>query len=227
MSEKLIWHHTNSGKSRFNHVTIQVVGDEGHWILNGPARPKGSPEMAADIERVKKIIRIFNEDANLQSLLTAQAERVKELEKEIVFTRRQGEDRKDNSQRQLLRAEAAESLLRERDERIAGLEKVKNGAYSERNKMVAALSKIFPASLERHDGAEWEDDWRWVVFMDLPTGQVSWHLHDSEIPQFAHLPRQVGRKWDGHSTDEKYARLAAISSTPAPSETKPESKENR
>jgi hypothetical protein len=101
------------------------------------------------------------------------------------------------------RADKAEAKCRE-------MEKAKNNAYSERNRMVAALSKLFPASLERHDGDEWEDDWRWVVFIDLPTGQASWHLHDSEVPNFGHLAREVGRKWDGHTTDDKYARLAAL-----------------
>ncbi len=104
----------------------------------------------------------------------------------------------------------AEKELEQAKDAIAELVAQKNGAYSERNKLVAALSKLFPASLERHEGVEWEDDWRWVVFMDLPTGQVSWHLHDSELPQFAHLPQNRGRKWDGHTTEQKYARLAAV-----------------
>lgn len=108
-------------------------------------------------------------------------------------------------------------LMRQRDEALARVKElisVKDGAYSERNRLVAALSKLFPASLERHpeDDKTWEDDWRWIVFMDLPTGQASWHLHDSELMNFGHLPRGQGRKWDGHSNDEKYARLAALKS---------------
>lgn len=96
--------------------------------------------------------------------------------------------------------------------KVAELEKVKDGAYSERNQLVAALSKVFPASLERHpeDDKDWEDDWRWIVFIDLPAGQCSWHLHDSELPRFAHLKRGKGRAWDGHTTEEKYARLEAL-----------------
>ena len=91
----------------------------------------------------------------------------------------------------------------------------KDGAYRERDMLVAALSKIFPASLERHpDNEKWEDDWRWIVFIDLPTGQATWHIHDSELPMFDHLPRLQGRKWDGHSTDEKYIRLAALPEPP-------------
>lgn len=90
--------------------------------------------------------------------------------------------------------------------------KAKDGAYSERNNLVAALSKLFPASLERHEESDksWEDDWRWIVFINLPTGQVSWHIHDSELPGFNHLHRICGRVWDGHTTEEKYARLAAL-----------------
>lgn len=39
-----------------------------------------------------------------------------------------------------------------------------------------------------------EPDWP-VVFIELPTGQVSWHM-----PPHA-------REWDGHTTEEKYARI--------------------
>jgi len=88
----------------------------------------------------------------------------------------------------------------------------KDGAYGERNRLVAALAKIFPASLERHpdEDESWENDWRWIVFIDLPTGQASWHIHDSELPQFGFLPREQGRRWDGHTTEQKYERLAAL-----------------
>jgi hypothetical protein len=88
----------------------------------------------------------------------------------------------------------------------------KDAAYSERDQLVCALSKLFPASLERHpdEDVTWEDDWRWIVFIDLPTGQATWHIHDSEVPMFKHLQRLQGRKWDGHTTTEKYQRLRAI-----------------
>lgn len=91
------------------------------------------------------------------------------------------------------------------------MEVLKNNAYAERNCLVAALSKLFPASLERHPENEpYEDDWRWIVFIDLPTGQVCWHIHDSELPLFAHLQRNAGRKWDGHDREEKYRRVAGL-----------------
>jgi hypothetical protein len=105
----------------------------------------------------------------------------------------------------------------------------KDNAYHERNMLVAALSRLFPASLERHpdDDTEWDDDWRWIVFIELPNGVdwdkekgrftgaryhvASWHIHDSELGLFDHLPRLSGRfKWDGHTTEEKYERLKLI-----------------
>lgn len=85
----------------------------------------------------------------------------------------------------------------------------KDAAYAERNRLVAALSKCFPAHLYRHEGAEWEDDWRIVVCVHLPTGQATWHIHDSEVVLFEHLPMTKSH-WDGHTTEEKYVRLAAL-----------------
>lgn len=104
-------------------------------------------------------------------------------------------------------AKSLEKLQAENDE----LKKQKDIAYSERNKLVCALSKLFPATLERHpDNEPWEDDWRWIVYINLPAGQASWHIHDSQIKMFNHLERLVGTVFDGHSTDEKYRRLEAL-----------------
>lgn len=95
---------------------------------------------------------------------------------------------------------------------VGTLTDAKDNAYSERNQLVCALSKFYPASLERHpdEDTAWEDDWRWIVFIDLPTGQASWHIHDAEVYRFDHLERNTGRKWDGHTTFTKYERVAAL-----------------
>jgi hypothetical protein len=83
----------------------------------------------------------------------------------------------------------------------------------ERNRLVALIAKLYPSSLERHADQTWTppEDWRWVAFIDLPTGQATWHLHDSHLSFFSKIPREAGRKWDGHSTEEKYKRLEALS----------------
>lgn len=100
---------------------------------------------------------------------------------------------------------------------LADAKGAKDAAYRERNCLVAALSKLLPAYMARHpdEDKEWEDDWRWIVFIESPRGQLSWHIHDSELPLFEHLEQVDDGQWDGHTTEEKYARLAGLRCRPA------------
>lgn len=97
---------------------------------------------------------------------------------------------------------------------IAGLERkvdlaesAKNGAYRERDRLVCVLSRLWPSHIALHKG-EWDDEWRNIVCVHAPTGQLTWHIHDSELPMFEHLSVQADH-WDGHTTAEKYQRLEA------------------
>jgi len=90
----------------------------------------------------------------------------------------------------------------------------KDSAYAERNQVVAALARLFPSGTARTAIEGWSDDWHGCVYIDLPTGQVSWHFHDSQAHLFADLPPYQG-KWDGHDTPEKYRRLVALYTAPA------------
>lgn len=89
--------------------------------------------------------------------------------------------------------------------------KEKDNAYTERNALVALLSKLFPSHLMRHEESDlsWEDDWRNIVCVELPTGQACWHIHDKELVNFTHLVYQENN-WDGHSTELKYERIAEV-----------------
>ena len=94
-------------------------------------------------------------------------------------------------------------------DRVLELTSQKNSAFAERYLLVAALSKRFPGGLARH-----VDDGRTVllrdvVYLDLPTGQVSWHLLSSQLPWFSHLKPYEG-EWDGHDKRERYRRLQAL-----------------
>ena len=110
------------------------------------------------------------------------------------------------------------------------LRKQKDQAYWERNQLVAALSKLYPAWLSRHEESDtaWEQDWRWIVFIEIPTRwaygdqrnifpeklqyetrQVSFHIHDSELQYFRHLEERLNT-WDGHTSEEKFSRLKNI-----------------
>lgn len=98
----------------------------------------------------------------------------------------------------------------DREEQIKALEAGKNQAYRERNMLVAALSRLYPSHLMKHpDDPIWDGDWRWIVCIEGPAGQMTWHLHDSHLPLFNHLLERENN-WDGHTTDEKYARLAKL-----------------
>lgn len=46
-----------------------------------------------------------------------------------------------------------------------------------------------------------------VLFIDLPTGQVSWHLTVEDRLRAPDIGTYLGT-WDGHDTAEKYRRLA-------------------
>jgi hypothetical protein len=105
------------------------------------------------------------------------------------------------------RAEAAE---REREEQ----RNAKDGAYLERNQCVAGLAALaitfgWKAGTARTAIEGWSEDWHGCVYIDLPTGQVSWHFHDSQAHLFSFLPAYDG-KWDGHDTPQKYKRLSAL-----------------
>jgi hypothetical protein len=99
----------------------------------------------------------------------------------------------------------------ERDRLDAELERemnAKDAAYLERNRLVALLSKLFPSGYKKTAIEGWDPAWDNCVFIDLPTGQCSWHFHDREELLFAHLPTYT-KEWDGRTTEQKYARVAA------------------
>lgn len=97
------------------------------------------------------------------------------------------------------------TLIQEKRE----MEGRKDAAYLERNQVVAALAKCFPSGVARTAIEGWSDDWHGCVYIDTPNGQVSWHFHDSHAHLFEGLPPYNGA-WDGHRTEEKYQRLAAL-----------------
>lgn len=109
---------------------------------------------------------------------------------------------------------------------IAAIAQAKDGAYAERNQLVAFLSHVYPSYLTEATDAS--DGWQYVIVIDLhwneptvfgdarnafgpcyarKTAQASWHVPDTELGMFRHLEVRPNA-WDGHTTEEKYARLA-------------------
>jgi hypothetical protein len=73
------------------------------------------------------------------------------------------------------------------------------GDYDARNRMIFEAMLFYASSLQFKCGFRFdpsEPEWP-VAFIELPTGQVSWHIKGHDVP------------WDGHTTDEKWARVHA------------------
>lgn len=97
-----------------------------------------------------------------------------------------------------------------------------DGVYRERNRLVAMLARYansshsgwarWFSSIGRHQpdpDPHWDPEWLNVVFINTPEGQLSWHIHEHDLSLFDDLPR-CDFKWDGHTTEEKYERLARL-----------------
>ena len=85
----------------------------------------------------------------------------------------------------------------------------KDEAYRQRNHLVAALARQFPSGIAHTNIAGWDPEWHGCCFIDLPSGQVSYHYHDSQAHLFAGLPRYT-KPWDGHDKETVHARLAEL-----------------
>lgn len=80
-------------------------------------------------------------------------------------------------------------------------------AYRERNQLVSALSRLFEAHLAVDEGGE--PGWQIVVCVHLPVGQGGWHVGHADLDLFSHLEFRPN-DYDGHTTEIKYERLAAL-----------------
>jgi hypothetical protein len=99
------------------------------------------------------------------------------------------------------------------EDQVALLQKQLDAVYKERDLCLAlavafALENDLDVGFKQHEGENWDDDWKNVVFIDLPDnfGQISWHIHKDELINFPFVHPYQGT-WDGHSTEEKYRRV--------------------
>jgi hypothetical protein len=102
------------------------------------------------------------------------------------------------------------------EQSIKRVKEARDKAYRERNKLVAALSKLLPSHLLKHDENDegWDKDLMNIVCILGGAGPMTWHIQDKEIWMYEHLPKghlSSCESWDGHNTEEKYARLAELS----------------
>ena len=96
-----------------------------------------------------------------------------------------------------------------RKSKIKELNITKNGVYQERNVLVSGLTSVFPAGIRETEIEGWHPDWNGCVFIDLPTGQISFHYHVSEAHLFDHLPPYT-KDFDGHDKKTVLSRIISL-----------------
>lgn len=92
-----------------------------------------------------------------------------------------------------------------------------DAAYTERNHLVALLSKLYPAGKARTAIEGWSPEWHGCVYIDFPWGQASWHYHDRDAGLFSHLAPYLD-SWDGHTTEAKYELIRQAVAAPQQAE---------
>lgn len=83
-----------------------------------------------------------------------------------------------------------------------------SGVYRERAQLVALLAAQWPACRTFPDDAGY-----CLVFIGSPAGQLSWHIAPDDADLVGHVPLTETPGdliWDGHSTAEKYRRVASL-----------------
>lgn len=174
----------------------------------------------------QKIERLQRENRALRKQATDAVEQVEKLKREHLdviwemssqHARRWAELQAEHDRRiiELLQANNVDVERRRVAERqVTDLTQRKDGAYEERNRCVALIARMalangWQAGITRTAIEGWSEEWHGCVYIDLPSGQVSWHYHDSQAPLFAGLPPYEG-EWDGHDTPEKYRRVDTV-----------------
>ena len=119
------------------------------------------------------------------------------------------------------------TLTLERDalrDQLEAMRHRKDGAYEERNKVVALLVRIlldmgWTVGIARTDIEGWDEEWHGCVYAQSPAKghnvepfQWSWHYHDSQHHLFAGLPAWTGA-YDGHTTEDKYDEIVDLCKT--------------
>lgn len=95
---------------------------------------------------------------------------------------------------------------------VSRLTAERDGAYRERAHLVALLAAMTDGAVIAPALDLDEPGW-WIAYLKIGGRQASWHISPSDAVLLAHL-EHVGvddprAQWDGHTTEEKYAGIAA------------------
>ncbi|MEU0332200.1 hypothetical protein [Streptomyces sp. NPDC006193] len=88
----------------------------------------------------------------------------------------------------------------------------RDSAYRERAHLVALLTALTDGAVITDARDVDEPGWQ-IVYLTLGGRQCSWHISPRDTDLFQHVERvgalDVRALWDGHTTEEKYAHIAA------------------
>ncbi|WP_405925454.1 hypothetical protein [Streptomyces sp. NBC_00035] len=88
----------------------------------------------------------------------------------------------------------------------------RDGAYRERAHLVALLAAMTEGAVLVPAPDVDEDGWA-LLYLNIGGSQASWHISPRDVELFEHVERVTAddprAQWDGHTTDDKYARIAA------------------
>jgi len=79
--------------------------------------------------------------------------------------------------------------------------------YSERAHLLAILARDHVAYL--YQDTDEEPGFQTVIAIDINNRWLTWHLADADLHLFPNVTELSPSLWDGHTTDEKYAFIAA------------------
>jgi len=98
-------------------------------------------------------------------------------------------------------------------ERAEQAEQERDGAYRERNRTVALAAAGLAETVVIAPAPDVDEPGWQILYASLNGRQASWHFgpRDADlIAHFEHVPADDPRaRWDGHTTEEKYAGIAA------------------
>lgn len=98
-------------------------------------------------------------------------------------------------------------------QRAEQAEAERDGAYRERARLLAWLAALHPAALAPAPDVD-EPGWQILYLNPAAGGQMSWHIAPRDADLFTHVQRvpveHPRARWDGHTTEEKYQRIGAL-----------------
>lgn len=207
------------GQVRLNICDRCIEEDDKPWMETDP-REKLYKE---ETEQIIHAIRNRGDQRIGQFLLNAvnRKEHLQDMDVEDLDEARKKGRSQDWARLWNIEAYELLELLKEKD-MDAGHVKSIDEVFSERNQLVKALFKALH-SLGVDVGYRVDDSEEWLVWTipeqehgmiklapDVP-GQMGWHIHRDEInPEELDWMREIETEYDGHTTEDKHARLHGL-----------------